>query len=274
MLQIPNNSYLTNQPSYENLAAAYLPPGDNTGVITLATQHETIIWLNADAVNGHFYFIVDVAANTLLHCYGVERWLGYADKHFTTKKYNEIPHPSHALLQAYYGAALWQLLVDAQLSPLVFMQPVCATLIALKSNSGNYVYCRRLCSPFQLTAGGRATQYLCRFTVIGQFANEPYHTRLFGNGHHLPTIEKAMRATVQKQFEKDAFFSPQELRLLKKYATDHSITSAAVADSFKISSDTVNIYNKRIIEKADKLFAHRFGKAKEVAAYIKRMGLI
>jgi DNA-binding MarR family transcriptional regulator len=110
--------------------------------------------------------------------------------------------------------------------------------------------------------------------VLSGFDNGPCETWLYSDEKHNIDAVKTMYNAIQKQFEFNGFFSPQELRALKKYAYDPAATSADLAESFKIKKGTVNIYNKRILEKAEKLFERPFANAKETALYLRRMRLV
>ncbi len=259
--------------THEELLTTYLPGDHYKPSVPDFEQQTTLRHLDEEIHRENIYFSISLVENRIVHCNGVARWLGYADSDFSLRDYLEIIHPAHAAVEGYYSLALLELFMHNEIS-LRFMQPVCATIIALKHKNGKYICCKRECAPFQLTKENRMTEYLCYFNVIKEFSNEIYHTRLYpGSEHSIYTAEKLL-ALVRKKFTDHTDFSMQESRILKRYAQQKNCTSEMIGKAFKIEKTTVNTYNKRILKKAEAFSQQRFGTAKEASLYFKKAGLI
>ncbi len=273
MLQFPKYGPPAVRDHYADLLATYQRDNDENRLITADQQESLLQRLDEEIHLERIYFSVSLAENRIIHCNGVSRWLGYADAEFSLRDYLEIIHPTHASLQCYYSAALLELLTQNKVA-LQFMRPVCASLIALKHKSGRYIYCKRECSPFQLTEANEMTEYLCQFYITKSFHNEPYHTRLCPiNGQDAQRDAKLV-SPVQKKFAEYTDFSMQELRILKRYAYQKNSTSELIGKAFKIKKSTVDTFNKRILKKAETFSKQRFNTAKEAALYFKNAGLV
>ena len=116
--------------------------------------------------------------------------------------------------------------------------------------------------------------YLSEFTIIKEFTNENYHSRVSSTDSKDFQFQYEIQNAVKSHFEKSAFFSTQEHRILKKYATTQNITSEAIAKAFKVEKVSVNTYNKRILKKAKELFNYQFVNAKEVGLWLRETGLL
>ncbi|MBX3254083.1 MAG: hypothetical protein KF862_08085 [Chitinophagaceae bacterium] len=258
---------------HEELLAAYLSEDHHKPSVSAFEQQAILQHLDKEIHREHIYFTISLAENRIVHCNGVARWLGYADADFSLRDYLKIIHPTHAAMQGYYSMALLELLMHNELR-LQFMQPVCASIIALKHATGKYIYCKRECAPFQLTEGNRMMEYLCYFHVIKEFSNESYHTRIYpGNGHDMHTGEKLL-TLIRKKFSEHTNFSFQELRILQTYARQKESTSETIGEAFNIKKSTVDTFNKRILKKAEAFSRKSFSTAKEAALYFKHAGLI
>ncbi|HWB27690.1 MAG TPA: hypothetical protein VG738_19575 [Chitinophagaceae bacterium] len=273
MLQIAGQEPRPND-KYHAFAARYLHGSSLEGIVSAKQLHEKLICLNTGTVNGQFYFIIDVATNAIIHCNGVDRWLGYNCSGFTVTKYQNLIHPAHAVINGYYSVAMWGQLTGGNFLPIQFMRPMCITSLALKNNFGNYLLLRRLCSPWQIDKDGRLIQYINLFTIIKPFANECFFTKADFQFHEPGVVEKAVQDSVKKQFEGDRYFTPQEIRLLKKYLSEQASTSSRVATKLGLAKSTVSVYNKRIMYKATRFFWREFYSAKDVAKFINKCGLI
>lgn len=273
MLQFPQYQPEAIGINYADRVALYL--GDSAGSqVVSAWEQETVLQrIDEEIHQESIYFSVDLAQNSIVHCNGVARWLGYRNTGFSLRDYHKIIHPAHASLQCYYSASLLELLTHNEIS-LQFMQPVCATLIALKHKTGKYIYCKRECWPFQLTAEGKMTAYLCRFTIIKEFSGETYHTRICPANSRSAQLNEKLHALARKKFAAHTDFSTQELRILKRYAQQKDCTSEIIGQAFKIKKSTVSTFNKRILKKTETFSGQSFNTAKDAALYFKNGGLI
>lgn len=273
MLQIPNYKPSPICMSYEGMVDAYLHDNHHTQVVSALEQKAILQRMDAEIYREHLYFSINLKENRIVHCNGVSRWLGYADASFSLRDYLEMIHPMHAPVQHYYGLSLLELLVHNEID-LQFMQPICATVIALKHKAGKYTLYKRECAPFQLTKGNRLTEYLCYFNVIKEFSNESYHTRIYPANKHSTHTEEKLSTLVRRKFSEHTDFSTQELRILKRYAQQETSTSELIGEAFKIKKLTVDTFNKRILKKAEIFSQQSFKTAKQAALYFKNAGLI
>ena len=273
MLQISRYISPTITTTHEELLATYLPANQHKLSVTAAEQQAILKNLDKEVHRENIYLTINLAENRIMYCNGVARWLGYADADFSLRNYLEIVHPTHAAIQGYYSMALLELLMHNQIN-LQFMQPVCASIVALKCRAGKYIYCKQECIPFQLTKENKMTEYLCHLNIIKEFNNESYHSRIsIENGFNSKADEKLL-TIVRKIFAEHTNFSTQELRILKRYAQQKGSTSEKIGEAFKIKKSTVDTFNKRILKKTEIFSRQNFKTAKESALYFKNAGLI
>jgi hypothetical protein len=273
MLQIPNHPLFSKGQSYAALAQLYLPETILPVSVSSAVQLEILKGLDEQVKKEQFYFVTDVRTGVVTHCKGINQWLGYTDAHFTQKNYLQCINPAHAIPQGFYALAFFEALINDQLAT-KFLQPACIAVIAIKNKSGKYMYCKRRCYPFQLTACKKMTAYVSEFTLIKELTTEEYHSSIYHEAEQSNQLNQVIKKLVQKKFEEARAFSVQELRILKRYAATEAATSETIARAFKIEKTTVDTYNKRILKKAESIFGQRFGDAKKVAAYFKRLQLV
>lgn len=273
MLQIPKYTLPITPQTHERLLSSYFGEQNYKPSVSSIEQQSILRQLDESISREQFYFSISLKENRIMHCNGIARWLGYTHTDFSLKKYMEIIHPAHVPMQAYYGMSLLELLVNNEIK-LHFMLPVCITIIALKHKNGKYIYCKRECSPFQMTEDNKMTEYLCHFVVIKKFNDESYHNRLYQKNEDSLHAEEKLLSLVQKKFSNHIGFSVQESRILKRYAQQKNCTSEMIGRAFKIEKTTVDTHNKRIIKKIENALQRKFGAAKEAALYFKQVGLI
>lgn len=270
MIQTPNSTLFKKGNPSTNFSSIYLPDTDYVPIVEVNSQQAVFNNLNSDIGKEYFYFTADIKNESIKNCNGVSEWLGYADTHFDLKKYNQILHPSHEIVQNFYGLVLSKYLIEDK-PKLQFMHPVWGTILALKHKNGKYIYCKRQCYPFQLSTDNKLLEYLCVFTVIKEYNNECYHGRLYDVTHTGTIYEEKIKKKLQNSFEQHSNFSTQELRIIKRYAQNAKTTSETIAKAFKIKKATVATYNKRILRKAELIFCTEFENAKEVGKYLREI---
>ncbi|GAB3421726.1 hypothetical protein [Niabella aquatica] len=273
MLQFPQYKPAAAGINYADQVAAYLEDHSCTQVVTALEQNAVLKRMDEEILQERIYFSVNLAENRIVHRNGISRWLGYTDTDFSLRDYHQIIHPAHAPLQCYYSASLLELFMHNEIK-LQFMQPVCATLIALRHKTGKYIYCKRECSPFQLTGKNKITEYLCQLSMLKQFSCETYHTRIYPVNSYSAHVDDRLHALARKKFAEQTSFSIQELRILKRYVYQKNSTSEIIGQAFKIKKSTVNTFNKRILKKTELFSKQGFNTAKEAALYFKNAGLI
>ena len=273
MLHIPDHPLLDKKLQYEPLVVAYLRDSDGLGVIPQSLQQEITTKLDAQLDNEQFYYVIDVRKDEILHCNGINKWLGYPELDFTRKKFKSLIHPSFTFLLGIYVKALFAYFQN-KATTFQFGYPVCAILLAIKDSSGHYQYCKGKCYPFQLSGQGHITEYIVVANIIKPLSNEDYCFMLFCDNGKRNEFEEIIKQDIQESFKEGEYFSFQEYRILKKYAQDSTTTSEAIAKTFKIEKATIGTYNTRILKKAEALFNQRFDNAKKVAEFLKRVNLI
>jgi hypothetical protein len=273
MLQIPPQQLFSKAKSYTALAELYLPEAINIPAIPTPEQDAVLQELNSQLNKEQFYSITDVKTGEITYCNGINHWLGYADNHFTKKKYLYAIHPAHAVVQGLYAISLFDSLINKQITPKLLL-PTCIATLALKHKNGKYLYCKKLCSAWQLTSDGKMTAYISEFTIVKAFAGENYSIRLWNEDDPLKDSNEVLKKIVQKEFETASLFSVQELRILKRYASLENATSEMIATAFKIKKGTVDTFNKRIMKKCENILGLRFSTAKKTAEYFKSVDLI
>jgi len=258
---------------YTQLLTTYLQSVTQDATITVAEQDAIWRLIRQEIVQEQFSIAINVLEERVIRCYGLSRWLGHHESAFSNRDYNEIVHPTHAVVQDLHSLALLELLLLNRIRP-VFMQPVCISLVALRQQSGRYLYCKRVCFPFQLTTDKKITEYLCHFTIIKEFNQENYHARLLAPFAPADRLHDSYRSLVKKRFLEQVNFSTQEWRILKRYARQQETTRKMIGSSFKIKESTVNTFNKRILKKAEQFSQKKFSTAKAAAGYFSEMGFV
>jgi hypothetical protein len=272
-LQIPTNNIFNKSKSYNYFAQLYLPETVFENTITASKQETVLQQLDKQIEKEQFYFVTDIKTGAIIKSNGINKWLGYMDEHFTQKKYLSAIAHAHILPQGLYASTIFEVLINKQIG-FQFLKPAITTTLALKNKAGKYFYCIRKCSPFQLTTDKRITEYLSEFTIVKEYTNETFHTRWSVVDEKMTAQFEIVDKIVRKKFDELKCFSVQELRILKRYAKKENITSEAIAKAFKIEKATVGTYNKRILTKGEILFGERFSNARNVAEYLKELGLL
>ena len=148
--------------------------------------------------------------------------------------------------------------------------------VALRHARGHYILVKRTLSCWDYDKTNNiATAYLNECTIWGEYDVEnskgikPRITDIYGT--RLLKLEPVVRSNVSKLLESKRRFSVQELRVLRKYAYNPSMTAKDVANSFKIKTNTIDTYNRRIISKFNHIYPNEHLKlAKEIAQFLRK----
>ena len=267
---------LTHKSYYEILksqAGRLLPEAEYTGIVTAAQQAKEIKLLKNTLHYEKFFFVINHHSFITEEVHGIKRWLGYAEKEFTIKKYFSIIHPAHLIAQMTSAYELLESFISGEW-PIGFMSHSFINTIALQHANGEYLLFKRIAWPFQHDAENRLLSILNEFTLVGRYNNEPYTVRLADTDGNAIDWNDEMLKRTKHSFQKQMAFSLQEQRLLGKYAYNPGLTTAEIAAMFNIKDSTVITYKKRILSKAEKLFHQRFKTAKHVAEYLREQGLV
>ncbi len=225
-----------------------------------------------------FFFVVDVINQKIVHPQGIKKWLGYDEKNFSLKAYFECIHPSQLPFLIELANATYKITTELDY-PFSFREQQYVVDIALKHHHGNYILCKRSLSPWQWQAHGKKhflTHYLLEFTITNHHIenlNTDLSPRIYDrNGNKLANYEKLIKEECSKAIEnRNKIFSPQELRILRKFAYNQDIKSEEIAESFKITKETVHTLNRRIMKKGKYFMTeNNFKHTKELAMCLRR----
>lgn len=250
-----------------------LPDVGNNSMVSAATQQEEIELLKRTLHYEKMFFIINARTLTIEQANGVVRWLGFGEEQFTIEKYYSIIHPSYLAAQMAGTYELFEVSMSGKI-PIQFMGYYFTDIISLQHAGGEYRLFKRLIIPFQHDDKSRLLSYLNEFTLIGHCESKPYCTRITDRLGNAIAWEDDFFKTIKSSFEKQAIFSTQELRILYKFASNPSVSSAEVAVMFKVKENTIITYKRRILQKAQFFFQRRFNTAREVASYLQEYRLI
>ncbi len=224
--------------------------------------------------SGRFFFVIDLERFEIANCYGLQRWLGYSDKDFTTKRYfDTVLHPGKRMSVIMVAKELYSTLCTG-VFPLSFMVQRYRSLVALKHYDGYYLLANKISSVFQYDRRNRLTSYLNEFTIIGLYEGQPMQPTFFtSSGGSEENGKKILRKTIEHFIEMN-IFSERELQIARKLAYEPGIKELKISSDLNISPHTVDEYGKRFLKKARLFFHHPFAKVSEAALYLKKEGLL
>lgn len=220
-----------------------------------------------------FFFVVDVVSCKTALVHGTSKWLGWQEAYFTMMKYCSIIHPTFL---AAHMTGICELMKSNMLGrrPVQLMGPRLTIAIALQHASGEYLLFKMHSFPFQYDRQSRVVSYLCEFTLLGSYTNEPFRARITDRHGSVLEWQASMLRRMARSFRKKIVFSNQEFRILARYASQPALTSMKAADIFHIKESTVITYKRRILAKAENYFQRPFQTVKEVASYLREHRLI
>lgn len=259
--------------SLKKQAERLLPGINNKTMVPAEMQQEEIELLKGTFHYEKMFFVINACTVSIEQANGITRWLGFREGQFTIEKYYSVIHPSYLAAQMAGMYELFEFSMSGKV-PVQFMGYYFTDMIALQHASGHYRLFKRMIIPFQHDDKSRLLSYLNEFTLIGQCNSKPYCTRITDRLGNAVEWQDDYFTGIKTFFEKQSIFSSQELRILYKFASDPSISSADVAVMFKVKENTIITYKRRILFKAQHFFQRRFKTAREVAAYLQEYRLI
>jgi hypothetical protein len=258
---------------YKDQSARLLPEKEYEKMIEAEVQEAELFHLRETVQFERFFFVVNLKKMELEHVTGVKRWLGYEDSDFTFLKYLSLIHPEHVAPHNITSTTLIEGLMRGDWN-IEFMKHRYITEMALQHKNGHYLLCKRLACIFQYDENCKLLEYINEFTILREYKSDPFTVRATDDaGEKLDWLEEFL-SRAQKVFQEKNLFGFQELRILRKYAYHENITTAAIANAFKIQESTVITYHKRILEKADQLYGRRFSNARQVALALREAGML
>lgn len=239
-------------------------------VVTKEQQEKYLDTLNDQIANESFYFIFNLLTHELENVNGVDRWLGYSNKQFNVSQYLKCVHPDHVVLFNLIAHCIYKVLMQG-IFKLHFATQKYISLLALRHYDGEYYVYKKTSSVFQYDDKNRILAQLNEFNRIELYDGTALKPRITETeGHQAEQFEKMVFQMIYKYMVDEKYFSEKEFEVLKYYASNHDITSKDVAQTMNLKPATVDTYNKRILEKAKKIFTHPFGNAKDVALRLKK----
>lgn len=221
-----------------------------------------------------FYFVVDMINFEITRCQGVQRWLGHDEKDFSLKRYWKLVHPGNQVASHTVFLQMARILCAGKFE-LEFMVQRYGNLTALRHHKGHYLLCKRIASVFQYDAQNRLTEYLNEFTIVGPYKNEPLSPSFFTNTGEMEADRgRIILENVLANFVGMKLFSAQELQVARMLAYQPGITQQKLADQFHVTSNTINTYYKRFLNKARDHFQINFQNVQEAAVYLREAALL
>lgn len=220
-----------------------------------------------------FFFVINNETFELEEVHNVEKILGYNLNTFSLHKYIGIIHPSHKVAQMNYAYPLMEELIRGDW-PLNLGSHYFIGNVGLKHANGEWLLFKRVSYPYQVSDKNHLLAYICEFTLINKFSNEPYISRFTDASGTIIDIQKknsAVEKTAKKQVNP---FSKQEFKLLQITAKHPGLTTKAMAEEMDIGENSIKTYRKRIKEKAEAIYQIKFNNTKHVALYLKEVGLV
>lgn len=242
-------------------------------------QQEEIQSLSETVRYERSFFVVDANNQTIRFPMGISMWLGYPEDEFTLPLYNSLIHHHHLSPSMLFTKVIFEMIKSKQLE-IDSTQRKFVSRMAIKHSAGHYLLVKRTITCWELEKENNDVQsYLNEFTIWGEYDSEtlngirPRITDLFGT--RMFQLEDLLKEYIYQELEKEKRFSIQELRILRKYAYNKDLATQDIASAFKISYNTVNTHNRKIIEKFSNIYANNNIKsAKEIAQFLREENFI
>jgi DNA-binding MarR family transcriptional regulator len=259
---------------YKAKAVPLLPKPADNGIISVEEQEAEFRSLKASLHHKtRFFFVVNLHEMKLREVHGVENCLGYADKSFDFYRYLDIVHAEHSLPHTNSSRAMLEGLNTGKVK-LKFIKHRYNTLMALRDSKGDNHLCKRMACVFQFNKKDQLTEYLNEFTILTKFDGEPFQILRDSTMKENEKILDDLLELAKYNFKKLKIFSDQHLQILRIYAYNKKMLVQEIAKELNIMKSSVTEQNKRIIEKAEKVFSKEFETAREVALHLKRAELM
>lgn len=246
-------------------------------LVSTKQQEDELKKLKIGLRDEQFYLIVDMLSFEIVAAGGLEE-VGFRSNDFSMRQYFKLLE-TDGVVQAMTLLAREMFRLTGK-AGMKFMSPKYISQLPLKNQSGETLLVKRVMSPWQVLADGRACAYISEFTIVSpQYQGETLNPRFIGLEEPILTeLNKqiAIAFSLKPHFRNP--FSPKEMLILTQYSKlklDESLNSIAEVPGINIKVSTLKFYNKMILEKARKMFGELgFRTARDVASYLKKHGLI
>ena len=237
-------------------------------------QSKEIFKLHNGLREEQFFMVVDLLNLKIIEHGGLEEF-GHDGRNFTLKSYFEMI-PANGVMSLLTALGKQTFLLS-KFDLLGFLKPsyIVQVPMKVKKNDDTLYLVKRSISPWQITKCGKITAYLSHFTVIKTYDFEELNPRIIGiPDDYQTTVMNAFNLNFKQLKNNENLFSPKELLVLETYLDD-SKNSKDVALLLKIKIQTLNGYNKSIMQKAKRMFSEDLPvkSARDVAKYLKNNGL-
>lgn len=247
--------------------------------ILQSQQQKEIQSLSETVKYERFFFVVDTINQTIRFPMGISMWLGYPEDEFTLSLFNSLIHQHHLNSSMLFTKVIFEMTKSKQ-SEIDSTQKKFVSRMAIRHSLGHYLLVKRTITCWEIEKENSNVQsYLNEFTIWGEYDSEilngirPRITDLFGA--RMFQLEELLKEYIYQELEKEKRFSIQELRILRKYAYNKDLATHDIASAFRISYNTVNTHNRKIIEKFSNIYANNNIKsAKEIAQFLREENFI
>jgi len=259
---------------FKEHVASLLPPQPIKYAVTPEQHEKEITSLKETLGSRRFFFVTNLESYEAEYVHGVERWLGYSERDFTMKKYQDILHPGRKKAAMMIAMHIYETLCRGQYS-LNFMVQRYSSLIALKHYKGHYVLVNKISSVFQYDVNNCLTACLHEFTIINdEYNGEPLAPTFFTSKGESDKRGSDILQKTLEHFLKMKVFSPKEIQIARKIAYTPGIKQPELAILFDISINDLHQYYSRFLKKARDFFHRDFPNTLEAAIYLKKEGLL
>ncbi|WP_026997261.1 LuxR C-terminal-related transcriptional regulator [Flectobacillus major] len=253
----------------------YNKKSDYEFIVSQETQQTEIHRLKKGIRQEQFFIIIDLLNFKIIDHGGLEEF-GFDSKTFSLKTYFQmIPSKGITSLLQLLGE---QTFLKAKSHLMAFLKPSFIVQIPMKFKHEEDVHflVKRTISPWQITKCGKITAYVAEFTVIKTYDFEPLNPRIKDLPEEYSNlILREFNRNFNQLKPADNPFSPRELLILKEYVNG-ARSSKDLAESQGLKINTINSYNKNILEKAKQLFGEDLPlyTALDVAKFMSKQGLL
>lgn len=240
-------------------------------------QHQLDIQhMKRNIQNEYFFFVVNLEKANTEHTHGLYKWLGYDDASFTFKKYVHIMHPTQFNTFSKIAGSILQTIFSNSYH-LEYLTHRFISNSALKHADGTFYVFKRICSPWQLDKNKKLVAYLNEFYLIGKYGGEGFNPRATNKSMQEGVeaiIENQVRSEIIRNPEEFLPFTPQQYRIVRILAYNPELTEDEVGALLSITGSTVHTHTKKLLPLARKHFSRKFKTVKEIAAFLKKEGVL
>jgi hypothetical protein len=232
----------------------------------------------SDYMFNYFHWTTDIKSMKIIDCYGIEEVLGYDDSTFTLEKSVEIIHPFFAPFVIQYAYIAYQMLSLPKYKPLSNKAHYSIQFPVL-TIAGRYVLVQKNISIIVTDSDGNSIVNYNRFEVLGNYTDTPIpiKPRVFfktdlDHSERAKEAETELNERVKVIFLKIIGISSTEKKALEYLANKEPLET--ILQLMRYKEETHKTHTKNILKKARKKVSPLFRDAREVAFYLRGMGMV